>query len=405
MVAAGTGPDCTAECSLEIEAGSRLVLLAKPGAGFFLEGWSGDCEAETADSCTLTVNRNLVLSAAFTPANIVFVTSVSRAPARLGGLQGADDLCVERAKAANLRGSIWKAWLSTASQDPRKRFATARGWIRPDGKPFADRLEDLTDQTQRGAVSFYPPSLDELGRDVGSAEILTCSVFGRVDCNGDICGPEGREYTAVTDPYITWGKANEGWEQNTASSGACERPLRLLCLGADFRAQVRPGRPPAASKLAFTSWGVPPSAGRAKMDEACARDALNAKIEGTFLAVLAATGTSAASRFDLDSGPYYRPDGVFLSATARDLLMGRLAAGPIAFAYGFYTHVNGHRLWTGASSPFVAASDATNCQNWSTDAATASSQVGVPVAIGPRLFSAESIPCSDLRNHVLCLQK
>ena len=45
------------------------------------------------------------------------------------------------------------------TDDNDSLIAQARGWVRPDGRPFKDLLA--------GGNVFYPPSLDEFGGRVG----------------------------------------------------------------------------------------------------------------------------------------------------------------------------------------------------------------------------------------------
>ena len=73
--------------------------------------------------------------------NIAFVTSTSVQISTLGGHLGADALCAQRAEAGGLPSNTYVAWLSTSTVDAKTRLAGARGWVRPDGLPFADTLE------------------------------------------------------------------------------------------------------------------------------------------------------------------------------------------------------------------------------------------------------------------------
>ena len=65
------------------------------------------------------------------------------------------------AQAAGLSGTF-VALLSTSTVDAKSRLGTARGWVRTDGKPFADRQEDLF-RSNCGSALYYPPRLDEFG--------------------------------------------------------------------------------------------------------------------------------------------------------------------------------------------------------------------------------------------------
>ena len=73
--------------------------------------------------------------------NIAFVTSVKYAGS-LGGLAGADQKCQALATAAGLPQNTYKAWLSS-SENAIDRLGSARGWVRVDGKPFADAKADI----------------------------------------------------------------------------------------------------------------------------------------------------------------------------------------------------------------------------------------------------------------------
>src|SRR5206468_3194505 len=73
--------------------------------------------------------------------NYAFVTS-QRVPTRFQPLEVADSRCNDAAAAAGLPGE-YRAWLSTAAHYARDRLAGARGWIRTDGAPFADTVDDL----------------------------------------------------------------------------------------------------------------------------------------------------------------------------------------------------------------------------------------------------------------------
>jgi hypothetical protein len=91
------------------------------------------------------------------PPNIVFVTSVAY-DGNLGGLAGADQKCQALAEAAGLPANTYRAWLSTPSVNAVSRLGAARGWVRVDGKPFADTKADI----QAGRL-FHPIRVDESG--------------------------------------------------------------------------------------------------------------------------------------------------------------------------------------------------------------------------------------------------
>src|SRR5215510_6780649 len=75
-------------------------------------------------------------------ANLVFVTSQHVIAGQLGSLAAADAVCNESAANAGLPG-VYVAWLSTSATNAIDRLAGARGWVRPDGRPFADTSADI----------------------------------------------------------------------------------------------------------------------------------------------------------------------------------------------------------------------------------------------------------------------
>lgn len=103
----------------------------------------------------------LLLSEAPKP-NIAFVTSTTY-NGDLGGLAGADQKCQALAEAAGLPANVYKAWLSTSNENAKDRLGSARGWVRKDGKPFADTVADIVS----GKI-FHPLRIDENGADTGA---------------------------------------------------------------------------------------------------------------------------------------------------------------------------------------------------------------------------------------------
>lgn len=76
-----------------------------------------------------------------------FVTSTTY-NGNLGGVSGADSICVTRATAADLPGAAtYKAWIaSSAADDPESRFIqSTNAYLMPNGTKIADNWTDLTD--------------------------------------------------------------------------------------------------------------------------------------------------------------------------------------------------------------------------------------------------------------------
>src|SRR5262245_55485496 len=74
-------------------------------------------------------------------ANVGFVRS-GLTDGGIGGLAQADAICAQRAIEGSLPGT-YVAYLSTTTVNAIDRLAGARGWVRPDGQPFADTTADI----------------------------------------------------------------------------------------------------------------------------------------------------------------------------------------------------------------------------------------------------------------------
>lgn len=137
------------------------------------------------------------------PHKVLFATSTKH-NGDLGGLEGADALCAERAAAAGLEGSFM-AWLSAPDVPARQRLAHAEmSYARTDAVRVADDWDDLVD----GELAA-PIDRDESGAEVsgdawtgtiasGEPALLTCGGFDSVDESG-VCGSTRETGAAWTD--------------------------------------------------------------------------------------------------------------------------------------------------------------------------------------------------------------
>jgi hypothetical protein len=141
-----------------------------------------------------------------------FVTSAgSGNGGNLGGLEGADRICQERAQAANLGNRTWRAYLSTQGQNAvnaRDRIGPGP-WFNVRGARIAQDVNELHGSANRMAVFT---ALDERGNQIpGSGfspnrhDILTGST------------PEGRAYPAGADMTCA------NWTSNSDQNGAKAR--------------------------------------------------------------------------------------------------------------------------------------------------------------------------------------
>jgi hypothetical protein len=285
------------------------------------------------------------------PANLVFVTSQPVFVGRFGSLAVADAACRQFASAAGLPGS-YVAWLSTSTTNAIDRIAGARGWVRPDGRPFADTPADI----EAGRI-WYPAAVDENRAVTATLVVTTSDARGRF--NGNSCAD-------LTDD--TMDTACElGESTGTAAtfssypllSGICLVPEPMYCFAIDRHARVQAPIPRAGVRVCPAD-AFDPSRGLAGADALCAQTAQTAGLAGTFRALLATTSMPAGVRFDAAAGPVVRPDGIAIADSVGDLFAGRLASAPNATLDGRY--LNGY-VWSGAADPMQVSSFAP-CRDW-----------------------------------------
>jgi hypothetical protein len=172
---------------------------------------------------------------------VAFVTS-GMYDGALGGLTGADQLCMNHAAMGCLTGT-YMAWLSTATESPSTRFTQDNVPYRlVDGTVIANSWADLTD----GALNT-PLELDELGNPGPTANITGCDpdlAWSGTDIDGTVLAEDGNmnpltsanrceEWTVTTADGL-WGRfgAQTGnWTAycNGNGGGSCQLATALYC--------------------------------------------------------------------------------------------------------------------------------------------------------------------------------
>jgi hypothetical protein len=313
--------------------------------------------------------------------NIVFVTSTQQLPPT--SLAAADDLCVTRA-AGRLSGT-YVAWLSAEGVDARDRLGSARGWVRPDGLPFADRVADI----ELGRI-LYPPRLDELGDNVGiGAQVATGTSPAGVRSAGGSCD------SGVGTAY---GYADGGTRSWTDTGNiACDQLLRQYCFGIDRALPLVVV--PATGRKAFLSpspWT--PAGGLTAADEVC-RTAAKGVVTGDFIALLAPQDATAASRFTPGGAPWVRLDGIPFA----DAELGS-ATAPLTVTPAM-TYLS-ERVWTGAASATTSGTAGTTCVDWTISMAGSSGAFAVASRSGAAFFNASEQFCNTATaTHLYCLER
>jgi len=334
-------------------------------------------------------------------ANRMFVSSTQVVASQLGGAAAADAICQDLASSKGFPGT-YLAYLSTSTQSARERILAGRpeprGWVRPDGKPVADRLAELV----LGNL-FYPPRLTETGGDIGANElkILTATFSDGVADASATC----TDYSA--DGIVLNGRADSAgrpWVE--LAQNGCSDTYHLYCVGVDAAVPVAV-EPPAASRLAFISSRVPAPTGLGLgvLDTLCAVDASGIGASGTFRAAVPEGTGTVAERFDTTSSLVWaRSDGVVvLSADMTKIHAPALdTAGLLA----------DRSILSGGAVSLTSRAPGTMCADWTSTAATDTFQVGrAPPSTPGRLPPEGSGTCDqpavdqDTDFRVLCLQE
>jgi hypothetical protein len=356
------GIDCPGTCMLVLDAGTTVQLTALPTNGrSLLTGWSGVC-ADAGTSCSFVLDTDTSVTATFDSHNVMFVTSGTIAPMNIGGLDGGDALCRAYAADAGLAyPSSFVAYLALDGGNAYGRITAtgARGWVRPDGLPFADTMAALQQGQQ-----LYPPRLDEHGVD-----LVPNPQVGLYTAQSVVTGQPAPGFPQ----YVTCGnytKMETGFGQAGMVVGAmynwqsgyamfCGSPAHLYCFGTH---NAYPVIANARGRLAFVTDHGYAATTIAGYDKACDDEAADAGYQGSFRAFLATTTAPAASRFDAGMG-WVRPDGVVLVEQATDLFMlpPKLKSAPNVTATMHYVD---QPVKTSGVMPDGGAT--MTCNNWTT---------------------------------------
>ena len=184
------------------------------------------------------------------PAMSFFVTSIGRGfGGNLGGLAGADALCVLRAAAVGRGDRLWRAYLSAPSSTDgpavHARDRIGRGpWINAQGIQIAASVEELhsagvnlsrdTALTEKGA--YVAPTRHDIL--TGSNPDGTLVTNGDATCSGWTSHADGR--AMVGHHNRSGGGRGDSWNSAHLSRGCSQAALRaslgdglLYCFAAD----------------------------------------------------------------------------------------------------------------------------------------------------------------------------
>lgn len=318
--------------------------------------------------------------------NVMFVTKDSITGNELSMSGIADARCRDSAVVAGLpEPATYVAWFSDASRSALSLLGGSSGWVRTDGKPFANTPADIA-----GGRLFYPPRLDQFENDAfvdGELVATGTSAMGTADvlCN---LGGGGSITVGVNDASAPL------WTQLYDLD--CSTNFKIYCFGTGRTAVVTPAIPTDGLRAflsSSTQWSD-----ISNLDGMCAADAAENGLPGTYRALVATTAQAPRDRISNPAGKsWYRIDGVRVTGPA----MTELEAPLDVDAAGAHHDAP---VWSGSSSPTLQApSTAANCNDWQTpDAATTS--LGHSVRSSTAAFSGfGNLPCFD-DQRVYCFQ-
>jgi hypothetical protein len=364
VISIPSGIACPPDCSIQLLPGSSLTLYAVlvDGSESYFRGWSGGCTGP-ARMCAAAGGYGATVTADFEPQdhNIFFVTDTTTTGEL--GQTVYDSLCNNAASGAGLNnhdGNAYLAWMASSPYAPTGRFTGVRGFVRPDGTPFADSFPGVPND-----AVLNPPVLDEYGQEVLEVAFTGTSADGTA--SGNDCGGWQR-----TDLMATVGSSSSGPGEFLESAlRRCDNPAHIYCARHTFTTPLLPK--PSAGKLVFLSsrrWT--PGRGIGDADAFCDGLKPASHALANFKALLATSTSPASSRVQL-AATYVREDGQVVGTGAE-------LAHSLALGTGIWQDADGHYpahyvyVWTGSQAPGVVGTMASTCGDW--NATTGNGQMG-----------------------------
>ncbi len=349
----GGTPDCIESYAHDTD----VTLTANANAPSFFVGWSGGGCPASGNVCVVDMLSAQSVTARFSPPpNRMFVTSATFVPGSLGSVSNADMKCQQAANAAvpPLPGT-YKAWLSSSGSNAIDRLQSASGWVRVDGKAFANTKADIAN----GRL-YNPPRIDERGNDLLENFAATATGPGGTYSNNGDC--MNYSSTAAGVNVAGGNTMGQGFLFTMFQPLACAAPTHLYCFGIDRQANVIPPTPAANTvRHAFMKIWLP-GGGLGAADQQCQLDAAANNLPGTYRALLPTTTSSALSRFDLTGPPWVRVDNVPILPTAAGWSTASyFDSAPNLSANGTVVWDNSVN-WAGA--PSITAVGTMTCGDW-----------------------------------------
>ena len=315
----------------------------------------------------------------------------------LGGVAGADAFCAAEASAAGLPGQFI-ALVSTSTIDARARLAGSRGWVGTTGMPIADQIDDVMSGGR--ALGVINHTADGVELPNSQLYVWTASTgSGTLDSTGTCADWTSATGSAAVGFYT---RSTPGLINTTVLP--CLTPAHLYCFEIGNDAVVTPIQ--SSGRIAFITQNPSNApAGLAAYDAECQSDAAAANLSGTFLAAVATTTATTASRFPATT-PWRRVDGTPLSTDAAHMFDTRpLLATVNQLADGEYISTPFTRPYrTGAPNPVTVGDNTTTCADWTTNVGMGVI-TGSPIEIGKGSVWAATAALCNSSLYSLCLEQ
>jgi hypothetical protein len=283
------------------------------GASTYFAGFGGDCSG-LAD-CPLTMDEDKHISVEFKQQthNFVFLSSRAESASHSGAAK-YDVNCNELATAAGINNDTkdaYVAWVSDKNSLALDRLGTtARGWVRLDGKPVVDTVEDLL-----AGKLIHTIRIDDTGV-THEDELVGTGTLADGSAAPDNCSNWSSESSGFDFSYGENDGGPTYWTET--STRACNIGIEFYCFGTTFSEPIT--LVPEDGKLIYLSEPYTPNAGMTP-DDACAASAPSGI--GEVRAMLTYDGKAGADVLT-DGTQYVRPDGQLVDGGAAIVQ----AAGP-----------------------------------------------------------------------------
>ncbi|MFK7999341.1 MAG: hypothetical protein AB8H86_07075 [Polyangiales bacterium] len=346
----GEEEDGPGDCTATLITPATLEAVPPPWSEF--AGWvGGPCDGSLELTCELEAGGDLEIEARFQrKANLVFVTE-ERRDAGFGGVPTADEICANAADAARLPGTF-AAFLATGDEDDAfDAIDSDGGWVDTRGNTVAEGIGVLRAGEMKHPIRFSE-FRNELTRGMVWTGAGTASAPMMNECEDWTSGE--RDGGSGTGGNLM----STGHQWRSGTSTLCSSEGHFYCFGTELD-RVPPSAP-EPMYIGFLSSRYTPAVDYTP-DDACADDASDAGLEGTYLALIATEGVSAASKFPMRR-EIARPDGTLVGS--RVYSGGNLASPLNQTADGTYV-LDAEFVLTGADLPTTAPADAaTTCDDW-----------------------------------------